>query len=110
MGVVIPRRVEGVGAITLIMAYVTAFYDRYRERVSEFFAYPDFFTFQHEAPCADYGMCDIWPRHKNVHVAGGAQLTAEAVTDRGVNVLLVRTAIRARSRSKRSNWRVSGAI
>jgi hypothetical protein len=89
VGVVIPNRLEGLGAITLIMAYVTAFYDRYRERGSEFYAYPDFFTFQHEAPCANYGMLDIWPNHKNVYVPDDAQQTAEAITDRGVNVLLV---------------------
>jgi len=89
LGIVVPRRFEGIGAMTLIMAYVTAFYDRYRERGPEFYAYPDFFTFQREAPCADYGMFDIWPNHKNVHVPQGAQQTAEAITGRGVNVLLV---------------------
>ncbi|MSO22264.1 MAG: hypothetical protein EXQ58_03210 [Acidobacteria bacterium] len=89
VGIVAPQRFEGVGAITLIMAYVTAFYDRYRERGSAFFAYPDFFTFQRETPCADYGMFDIWPSHKNVHVSQEAQPTAEAITDRGVTVLLV---------------------
>lgn len=89
VGVVIPRRLEGIGAITLIMSYVTAFYDRYRERGSEFYAYPDFYTFQREAPCADYCGFDIWPYHKNVHVSADAQGTAEAITDRGVTVLLV---------------------
>ena len=89
VGVIIPHRLEGIGAITLIMSYVTAFYDRYRERGSEFFAYPDFFTFQREAPCADYAMFDIWPYHKNVHVPPDAQQTAEAITARGVSVLLV---------------------
>ena len=89
VGVVIPHRLEGIGAITLIMSYVTAFYDRYRERGSEFFAYPDFFTFQRDAPCADYGMFDIWPYYKNVHVPADAQQTAEAITARGVSILLV---------------------
>ncbi len=89
VGVIIPHRLEGLGAITLIMSYVTAFYDRYRERGSEFYAYPDFFTFQREAPCADYCMLDIWPYHKNIQVPDDAQQTAEAVTGRGVNVLLV---------------------
>ena len=89
VGVVIPHRFEGIGAITLIMSYVTAFYDRYRERGSEFFAYPDFFTFQRQAPCADYCMCDIWPNHKNVHVSQNAQQIAEAITERGMTVLLV---------------------
>ncbi len=89
VGIVIPHRLEGIGAITLIMSYVTAFYDRYRERGSEFFAYPDFFTFQRVSPCADYGMFDIWPYHKNVHVPPDAQQTVEAITGRGVTVLLV---------------------
>ena len=89
VGIVIPHRLEGIGAITLIMSYVTAFYDRYRERGSEFFAYPDFFTFQRETPCADYGMFDIWPYHKNGHVPPDAQQTVEAITGRGVTVLLV---------------------
>ena len=89
VGVVIPHRLEGIGAITLIMAFVTAFYDRYRERGSEFFAYPDFFTFQRDTPCADYCAFDIWPYHKNVHVSVDMQQTAEAVTGRGVTALLV---------------------
>ncbi|MHA7923686.1 MAG: hypothetical protein ACX936_00705 [Marinobacter sp.] len=89
LGIVVPRRFEGIGAMTLIMAYVTAFYDRYRERGPEFYAYPDFFTFQREAPCADYCMFDIWPYHKNIHVPDDVQQTAEAITGRGVNVLLV---------------------
>ena len=89
VGIVIPHRFEGIGAITLIMSYVTMFYDRYRERGPGFFAYPDYFTFQHESPCADYGMCDIWPYHKNVHISRQPQKAAEAITDRGVTVLLV---------------------
>lgn len=89
LGIVVPRRFGGIGAMTLIMAYVTAFYDRYRERGPEFYAYPDFFTFQREAPCADYCMFDIWPYHKNIHVPDDVQQTAEAITGRGVNVLLV---------------------
>ena len=89
LGIVVPRRFDGIGAMTLIMAYVTAFYDRYRERGLEFYAYPDFFTFQREAPCADYCMFDIWPYHKNIHVPDDVQQTAEAITGRGVNVLLV---------------------
>ncbi|MDP6775189.1 MAG: hypothetical protein QGI83_00325 [Candidatus Latescibacteria bacterium] len=89
VGVLTPHRCEALGGLTLTMAYVTAFYDRYRERSSEFFAYPDFFTFQRESPCADYCACDIWPAHKNVHVQEDAQHTAEAITHRGVNVLLV---------------------
>lgn len=89
LGIVVPGRFEGIGAMTLILANVTAFYDRYRERGPEFYAYPDFFTFQREAPCADYCMFDIWPYHKNVHVPDIGQQTSEAIAGRGVTVLLV---------------------
>ena len=89
LGVVVPNRWEGVGAIALIMAYVTAFYDRYRETGEEFFAYPDFFTFQRQHPVARYGGLDIWPDHKSVFVTESADDRAAAIADRGVNVLVV---------------------
>ena len=89
LGLFAPNRFEGAEAVTLVMAYVTAFYDRYRESGIDFRAYPDFFTFQRAEPIADYGMFDIWPAHKNVSVSSDAQETAAAITDRGVNVLLV---------------------
>ena len=89
LGGVMSGPLDGLGATTLIMAHVAAFYDRYRERGGEFFAYADFFTFQRGGVCADYGMCDIWPAHKQVLVPDDGQGTVEAVTDRGVNVLLV---------------------
>jgi hypothetical protein len=89
VGVLAPDRHEGAGAATLLMAYITAFYDRYREDGSEFMAYPDHFVFQRKEPIADYGMLDISPAHKNVHVSDNAGATAAAITDRGVNILLV---------------------
>ncbi|MBM3459911.1 MAG: hypothetical protein FJX77_15425, partial [Armatimonadetes bacterium] len=46
VGLLTPDPTEGLGAATLVLACVTAFYDRYRERKEEFFAYPDYFTFQ----------------------------------------------------------------
>lgn len=89
VGVVIPGGLEGLGAATLIMGCVTAFYDRYRARGGEFFAYPDYFTFQSRQPCADYRMFDIWPGHKNVYVPADPQKMAEAITSRGITILLV---------------------
>ncbi len=89
LGVLSPDRFSVIGAATLIMAYVTAFYDRYREREVEFFAYPDFFTFQLQQPVANYGMFDVWPHHKNVFISGSQDERAAAVTDRAVNILLV---------------------
>jgi len=87
LGVYTPNRFDGVGAAALCMAHTTAFYDRYRETGGDFFAYPDFFTFQSETPVADYGMLDIWPNHKMVLVEPSE--LPEAVTDRAVNVLLI---------------------
>ena len=89
LGLFTPDRFEGAGAVTLVMAYVTAFYDRYRESGPDFRAYPDFYTFQRTEPVAHYGMFDIWPAHKDVLVSSEAEETAAAITDRGVNVLLV---------------------
>lgn len=89
LGLFAPLAYDGVGALTLLMAYVTAFYDCYRAESDDFFAYPDFFSFQRSTPIANYSMCDIWPQHKNVHVSPQANETAAAITDRGVNMLLV---------------------
>ena len=89
LGLFAPDGCEGAGATLLIMACVTAFYDRYREEGGDFFAYPDFFSFQRRQPPASYGMFDIWPGHKDVPVPGGANETAAAITDRGVGILLL---------------------
>ena len=89
LGLFAPDGCEGAGATLLIMACVTAFYDRYREEGGDFFAYPDFFSFQRRQRPASYGMFDIWPGHKDVPVPGGANETAAAITDRGVDILLL---------------------
>ena len=89
VGIFTPNRYEAAGAVTLIMAYVTAFYDQYRAESNDFFAYPDHFTFQQKQPIANYSMLDIWPAHKNVHIPNTPNETAAAITDRGINILLV---------------------
>ena len=66
LGLFAPDGCEGAGATILVMACVTAFYDRYREEGGDFFAYPDFFSFQRRQPPASYAMFDIWPGHKDV--------------------------------------------
>ena len=89
LGILVPHRFEGVGAVALIMAHVTAFYNAYRASGEEFFAYPDYFTFQSRVPKAAYGMFDIWPDHKSVVVGTDAAERLNAITDRAVNILLV---------------------
>lgn len=89
VGVVAPNRVEGVGAINLILSFVTAFYDRYRADANDFFAYPDFFTFQQQSPVAHYSMLDIWPTHRNVFVGDTSSALANSIIDRGIDILLL---------------------
>lgn len=89
LGVVCPGPLDGLGAAALVMAHVTAFYDDYRAGGGEFFAYPDFFTFQRAPATANYSMLDIWPNHKNVSIGPAPGDCVDAVTDRAVDVLLV---------------------
>ena len=94
VGVVAPETgTEGAGAAALILAMITAFYDDLRAESSDFFAYPDFFVFQPRCPGAEpasYSMFDIWPDHKWVTVGGDRPIDwLRAITDRGVEVLLV---------------------
>lgn len=93
VGVVAPETgTEAAGAAALILAMITAFYDDLRAGPDDFFAYPDFFVFQpagRPSP-APYSMFDIWPSHKWVSVEGDKPIDwLRAVTDRGVDVLLV---------------------
>lgn len=89
VGVLAPGGIDGLGACLLLLAHTTAFYDRYRATGDEFFAYPDYFTFQRRTPPASYSMLDVWPGHKNVPVADDAGSTLDAILDRAINVLLV---------------------
>ena len=89
VGVFAPGGIDGLGACLLLLAYTTAFYDRYRATGDEFFAYPDHYTFQRRTPPASYSMLDVWPRHKNVPVAENVGETLDAILDRAINVLVV---------------------
>ena len=88
LGLHAPDGTGGVGAVTLAMAYVTAFYDGYREEGGEFFAYPDFFTFQRRDPLVNYCYFDFWP-DKDVRVPENRNATVAAIADRAINILLV---------------------
>jgi hypothetical protein len=89
VGVFAPGGIDGLGACLLLLAHTTAFYDRYRATGDEFFAYPDYFTFQRRTPTASYSMLDVWPGHKDVPVADDAGETLDAILDRAINVLVV---------------------
>jgi hypothetical protein len=80
---------DGLGAAALILAHITAFYDRYREQGADFFAYPDFFSFQDQLPITDYGMLDIFPKEKNVHLPGDPWDALSTIASRAITVLVV---------------------
>lgn len=88
-----PGRIEGAGAMNLVMAHVTAFFDRCRATGEEdFFAYPEIYAlFRKPAGAEDpkYHMFDIYPPHKVVQVGPAPLDVLRSVTDHGTDVLLV---------------------
>jgi hypothetical protein len=89
LGVVARQPCGAVGASLLILAAVTAFYDDWRRRAADFFAYPDFFIFHVGERMGSHGMLDIWPDHKEVVVPRGGEDLLRAINDRAVTRLLV---------------------
>jgi len=89
LGIVITSDAGARGAATLILAAVTAFYDRLRAAGEPFFAYADYFAFHIGGRHGDLGMIDVWPDHKEVVVPADAEAVLQAINDRGVTRLLV---------------------
>jgi hypothetical protein len=89
LGIVVCDDGGGAGASTLILAAVTAFYDRLRAADTEFFAYPDFFAFHVGEPRGSLRKLDVFPAHKEPVVADEAEEVLRAINDRGVTHLLV---------------------
>jgi hypothetical protein len=89
LGVVVRHPCGAVGASTLLLAAITAFYDLHRARGGEFFIYPDYFLFHVGGPLGDHSMLDVWPSHKEVVVPDEAESLLEAINDRAITWLLV---------------------
>jgi hypothetical protein len=89
LGIVVTQAGGGAGASTLILAAVTAFYDRLRTTDTDFFAYPDYFAFHVGQPRGSLRKLDVFPEHKEPVVADDAEAILEAINDRGVTHLLV---------------------
>lgn len=89
LGIVVMRDGGAAGASTLILAAVTAFYDRLRAIGTEFFAYADFFAFHVGAPRGSLGKLDVFPEHKEPVVPDEAEEILRAINDRGITHLLV---------------------
>jgi hypothetical protein len=89
LGIVIHDDLGAAGAASLILAAVTAFYDRLRAAGEPFFAYADYFAFHVGSHHGPLRTLDVWPPHKEVVVANNAERILQAVNDRGVTRLLV---------------------
>ena len=90
LGIVTPQGTAGIGATTMIMAAMTAFYDRYRATNRPFSrVYPDFYTFQNRDSLAHYTWLDIWPTHKDVTMPQSASARLDMIVDRAIHILLV---------------------
>jgi len=89
LGIVIADDLGAAGAGNLILAAVTAFYDRLRAREAEFFAYADYFAFHVGADRGTLRKLDVYPAHKEVVVPGDPEAILEATNDRAVTRLLV---------------------
>lgn len=90
LGIVAHSPGGALGASALIMAAITAFYDRERARAETFFRYPDYFLFHVSPSVGPYGMLDIWPDHKEVAIpAGDPEALLCAINDRAITHLLI---------------------
>ncbi len=98
LGIVIHDDLGAAGAASLILAAVTAFYDRLRAQDETFFAYADYFAFHVGADTGSLRKLDVYPAHKEVVVPNDAEQILQAINDRGVTRLLVPDA-RDRARS-----------
>ena len=89
LGIVVASDHGAAGASTLILATVTAFYDRLRMGGQPFFAYADYFTFQLGRPRGSHGKLEIYPSHKEVVVTDDPEQILRAINDRAITRLLV---------------------
>lgn len=89
LGVVVHRPCGAVGASTLILATITAFYDIQRSRRKDFFVYPDYYLFHVGRRLGDHKMLDVFPAHKEVVVEENLEGLLRAINDRAVTRLLV---------------------
>lgn len=90
LGVVVREDFGAVGASSLVLAAVTAFYDIQRDRHPEgFFRYADFFIFHVGRLRGNHHMLDVSPDHKEVVVEDDPEAILQAVNDRAVSHLVV---------------------
>lgn len=89
LGVVIREPLGAVWNSALILALVTAFYDKQRALNPDFFIYPDYYIFHTGCSLGMYSMFDVWPDHKWVAVEDEAEALLRAINDRGITALVL---------------------
>ncbi|OME80832.1 MULTISPECIES: hypothetical protein [Paenibacillus] len=93
LGIVVKQPGGAIGASGLILAYVTRFYDFYRDQLGNapdrLRIYPEIFVFHVGSRMMDHSSLDVWPPHKEVIVHNEPEQVLEAINDRGITRLLV---------------------
>jgi hypothetical protein len=93
LGILIRSAGEGLGASALIMAFATAFYDHFRDRLGDqtgqLFIYPEIFAFHIDQLHTNHTALDVWPKHKEIVVPDNPQLILEAMNDRGITRVIL---------------------
>jgi len=93
LAVVTQQPLEALGASNFITACVAEFYEEYRQKESDFFVYPDYFTLQltsaSDDPVVDYGYFDIWPTNKNIRLDMGTDQVCQLIDELSIDILLL---------------------
>lgn len=92
LGIVTNSEFDAFGATNLILTFVNAFYQLYKASGEDYYAYPDFYTFQKNKTIIDYDMLDIYPAYKNVAVDDSNIL--QVICDQAINILVVPKSLR----------------
>lgn len=96
LGVVVRHDYGAVGASTVILAAVTAFYDRQRAKGGDFLIYPDYFLLHVDRLRGDHNMLDIYTGNKEFVVADDPEAILRAINERGITRLMVEDGVPGR--------------
>jgi hypothetical protein len=89
LGIVVTSDHGAAGAAALILATVTAFYDRLRSTGEEFFAYPEYFALHVGRRHGSLRKLDIFPEDRELVVSTDPEQIVGALNDHGITRLLV---------------------
>jgi hypothetical protein len=101
LGVVVRRDYGAVGASTLILSAVTAFYDRQRATGEDFFIYAEYFMLHVAKLRGDHNMLDIFRANKEFVVADDPEEILRAINDRAITRLIVEEGVPSQPAKRR---------